>query len=273
MPPVKNPFDLYKQLPRTNCGDCGRASCLAFAAAVLKEEKRLEDCAHLDRSVARSIAPVISRQADLESIRAEQLKELKKEIERTDVVSRAAHLGAAASAGSIVIACLGKDFEVDRSGNVLSQCHTHAWFSLPLLDYILHSRGESPSGRWVPFRELAQGKTWSRLFERRCEQPLKRIADTHSDLFADLIGMFAGASCPEVFGSDISVILNPLPLVPVLICYWKPDEDIASKLHLFFDDTAERNLSIESLFTLGTGMVRMFEKIMYRHTDGRSELD
>jgi hypothetical protein len=247
-------------------------SCLAFAAAVLKEEKRLEDCVHLDRAVARRIAPVISRQVDLESIRAEQLKELKQKIERTDIVSRAVLLGARDHAGSIVVTCLGKDFAVDRAGNVMSQCHTHAWFSLPLLDYILHSRGANPSGRWVPLRELEQGQTWSRLFERRCEQPLKRIADTHSDLFGDLVGMFAGASSPDLFGSDISVVLHPLPLVPILICYWKSDEDIGSKLHLFFDDTAERNLSIESLFTLGTGMVRMFEKIMYRHTDGRSEL-
>ena len=273
MPPVKNPLDLYKLLPRTNCGDCGMTSCLAFAAAVLKEEGRLDDCAHLDRTVARRIAPDLSRQVNLESIREEQLKELKRKIGSTDVASRAALLGAVARGGSIVVKCLGKNFEVDQAGNVMSQCHTHAWFSLPLLDYLLHSRGERPSGRWLPFRELEQGRTWSRLFERRCEQPLKRVADTHSDLFSDLVGMFSGSSSSEVFGSDISVILHPLPLVPVLICYWKPDGDLASKLDLFFDDTAERNLSIESLFTLGTGLVRMFEKIMYRHTDGRSPLD
>jgi hypothetical protein len=69
------------------------------------------------------------------------------------------------------------------------------------------------------------------------------------------------------------VVLYPFPKVPVLICYWKPEDDIGSKLHLFFDDTAEKNLHIESLFTLGTGLVRMFEKIMHRHTDGKSALD
>jgi hypothetical protein len=46
-----------------------------------------------------------------------------------------------------------------------------------------------------------------------------------------------------------------------------------SQLHLFFDDTAERNLPVESLFTMATGIVRMLERIMYRHTDGASELD
>jgi hypothetical protein len=86
--------------------------------------------------------------------------------------------------------------------------------------------------------------------------------------------MFGGSSTYNSFDADIDVVLSPLPKVPVLICYWEPEEDgMPSKLHLFFDDTAEQNLPIGSLFTLGTGMVRMFEKIMHRNTDGKSALD
>jgi hypothetical protein len=272
MHPIKTPLELYKELPRTNCGDCGAASCLAFAAAVIRDELRLDRCRHLDPANASRLAAAVSRQTNLDSIREEQLRELRKKIAGRDILSRASLLGASAGRGTLVIKCLGRDFEIDASGNVASQCHTHAWFSLPLLDYALHSSGEEPSGRWVPFRELPQGKTWNPLFEQRCERPLKQIADRHGDLFGDLVELFAASSSAAAFGSDISVVLLPLPRVPVLICYWRPEEDMASKLHLFFDDTAERNLPIESLFTLGTGMVRMFEKIMHRHTDGRSEL-
>ncbi|MBW2053577.1 MAG: Fe-S cluster protein, partial [Deltaproteobacteria bacterium] len=35
--------------------------------------------------------------------------------------------------------------------------------------------------------------------------------------------------------------------------------------HIFFDETAEDNLRIESIFALGTGLVRMFEKIALTH--------
>ncbi len=272
MPSITTPLELYRQLPRTNCRDCGAASCLAFAAAVLKEEKRLEACPHLDRAAAGRLQTSLARQVNLESIQEGQLKELRTALVGTDLSARSGLLGATTGDGTIVIKCLGRDFEVDRAGNVLSECHTHAWFSLPLLDYVLHSRGEAPSGRWVPFRELPNGRTWQPLFERRCERPLKRIADVQSDLFADLVKMFSGTAAKAAFDSNISVVLHPLPKVPLLICYWNAEEDIESKLHLFFDDTAEQNLSIDSLFTLGTGMVRMFEKMMYRHTDGASEL-
>jgi hypothetical protein len=269
---IKTPLELYKHLQKTNCGDCGISTCLAFAAAVIKGEKRLTDCRHLDRDAGARLEEQIGRQVNIESIREEQLKELRTKIATIDIGSRAEQLGASSNGRTITIKCLGKDFDVDGQGQVASQCHTHAWFSLPLLDYILHSQGRDIGGRWVPFRELEHGKTWNPLFEQRCEKPLKLIADAYSDLFEDLISLFSGTSAQDRFESDIAVVLYPFPKVPVLICYWKPEEGMESKLHLFFDDTAEQNLSIESLFTLGTGLVRMFEKIMHRHTGGKSAL-
>lgn len=272
MPQITTPLELYKQLPKTNCGDCGITTCIAFAAAVIREEKRLADCPHIDRDALSRLGGRIERQVNIESIREEQLQEMRKKVAAIDIGSRAELLGGKNNGRTITVKCLGKDFEVDGQGQVASQCHTHAWFSLPLLDYILHSSGRDIAGKWVPFRELKNGATWAPLFEQRCEKPLKHIADTYSDLFEDLVTMFSGTSSLNDLHSDISVVLYPLPKVPVLICYWRPEEDMASKLHLFFDDTAEDNLHIESLFTLGTGLVRMFEKIMHRHTDGRSAL-
>jgi len=38
-----------------------------------------------------------------------------------------------------------------------------------------------------------------------------------------------------------------------------------SSLNVFFDDTAEENLIIDSLYALVTGLVMMFEKIAITH--------
>ena len=46
----KTPLEIYALLPKTNCGECGIATCLAFAAAVLKEEKHPADCPRLDQA-------------------------------------------------------------------------------------------------------------------------------------------------------------------------------------------------------------------------------
>jgi hypothetical protein len=172
----------------------------------------------------------------------------------------------------LIVTCLGREFEIDTTGAVASTCHTHAWFSIPLLHYLLQSEGAEPLGRWMPLRELEGGASWAGLFERRCEQPLQHLADRHPELFGDLVSLFSGAACPNAFGADISVLLHPLPKVPLMITYWKPEGDIGSKLHVFFDATAARNLPVESLFTLGTGIVRMLEKIMQKHTEISPEL-
>ena len=137
--------------------------------------------------------------------------------------------------------------------------------TIPILSYILNCKGAPVSGKWVPFRELEGGKTWYRLFGQRCEKPLKKLADTYTDLFNDMLHVFNGRQVENHYQSDISLVLHPLPLVPILICYWKPEDGLESSLNIFFDSTAEDNLNIESIYALATGLVRMFEKIALTH--------
>jgi len=271
MQKLNTPLDVYKLLPKSNCGHCGAATCMAFSAAVMKQEKTLSQCPHLDASTIALYCGKVEKQVNLEVIQEDVLKELQSKVASQDISPRAERLGARKDGDALVVPCLGKDFAVDAAGVVRSQCHTHAWFSVPLLSYLLFSQGVETSGRWVPFRELENGRKWGPLFERRCEQPMKQVADVHGELFEDLITLFSGRSSYNDFSSDISVVLYPLPKVPVLICYWKAEDDLESRLHLFFDDSAEKNLPIESLFTLGTGLVLMLEKIMHKHTHARAE--
>jgi len=94
---------------------------------------------------------------------------------------------------------------------------------------------------------------------------MKRVADLYTPLFDDIVHVFGGKKVDKQFESDISVVLHPLPKVPVMICYWLPEDGMDSSLHIFFDETADRNLDIGSVFTLGTGLAQMFTKIALRH--------
>jgi ArsR family metal-binding transcriptional regulator len=38
------PLNLYVYLPKTNCGECGEKTCMAFAIKVLNEGKKFGDC-------------------------------------------------------------------------------------------------------------------------------------------------------------------------------------------------------------------------------------
>jgi hypothetical protein len=117
----------------------------------------------------------------------------------------------------------------------------------------------------MSFRELRNGMPRYALFQKRCEWAMKRVADTYTDLFDDLVHIFSGRQVEERFESDISVVLHPLPLIPMMVCYWKPGDGLESSLNVFFDRVADDNLEIGSVFSLGVGMAQMFEKLALRH--------
>lgn len=94
---------------------------------------------------------------------------------------------------------------------------------------------------------------------------MQRIADVYTDLFDDLVHLFDAKQVESRFNADISVILPVLPLVPLMICYWRPEEGIGSSLNLFFDRSIDSNLGNETAFTLGAGLTQMFEKLAVRH--------
>jgi ArsR family metal-binding transcriptional regulator len=56
-------LDIWELLPRTNCKQCGEATCLAFAVALLQEKQTLEEC-----SIIRSDSNFVDRRAALKSM-------------------------------------------------------------------------------------------------------------------------------------------------------------------------------------------------------------
>ena len=263
---ITNPFEIYKLLPQTNCGECTLPNCLAFAAAVIKGQKQPGACPYLEAEARDRLAGRIGVREEFNRVRGEHLNVLKKQIGSVNFSKKAEKIGARLVSGKMALKSLGKDFFVDAQGNVTSECHTHIWMTVPLLSYIVQSNGEDIAGKWVPFRELRDGSPMNPLFVQRSEKPLKKLLDNDSDLLEDLLSIFSGERADNnLFSSDIALSLYPLPKVPILICYWKPDGGMDSDLNIFFDASAEKHLKIESIFSLGVGLVMMFEKIARKH--------
>ena len=80
-----------------------------------------------------------------------------------------------------------------------------------------------------------------------------------------MLQVFNGKQVEKHYDSDISLVLHPLPKIPILICYWQPEDGLESNLNLFFDANSDDNLGLESIYGLGAGLVRMFEKLAVTH--------
>lgn len=263
---LNNPLEVYKLLPKSNCRKCFLPSCLAFAAAVVQGEKKLKDCPDLDQSIAdRGTGDQNVNRTSVEKEMNKKFQLLQSQIAEINFSSRTGTLGGSLENDKLAISCLGKYFFISSKGNITSECHINPWVAIPILDYIINCQGNEPQEKWVPFRELPNGQSWNPLFLQRCEKPLKKVADNYTDLFENLVEIFSGRRTAPQFDSDVAIILYPLPKIPILICYWKPEDDMESMLNIFFDQNVEKNISIESLYSLSTGLVIMFEKISLTH--------
>lgn len=261
----QNPMEIFKLLDKSNCRRCNEATCLAFAVAVFQGRKKIDECPSISEDAIKYCKKVSESRATVEQDIYRTVELLKGKISTIDLSEAAQRIGGRYNTGKLTMKILGKDFSIESNGNLSSDIHVNPWIAIPVLNYVLYSAGEPLSEKWVPLRELKKGKDWYRLFGQRCEKPLKKVADTYTDLFEDMLNIFNGKKVENHYESDISLVLHPLPMVPLLICYWMPEDGFESNLNLFFDSTADDNLPIESIYALGTGLVRMFEKISLRH--------
>jgi len=265
MPPPQNAMEIFALLDKSNCRECGEKTCLAFAGAVYQGRRRVRECPRLSRAVAARYANDGAHANALEENREAFLQLLKDQVRDIDLAVAAARTGGRLEGNRLVIKILGKEFSVDSAGRLAADIHVNPWVAIPFLTYVLHTKGLLPTGQWVSLREFVEGRERFPLFQKRCESPMQAVADAYTGLFDDLVHIFNGREVEKQFQSDISVVLDPLPRVPLMICYWRRDEGLASKLHVFFDRTAEVNLDIGSLFSLGAGLAQMFERLALRH--------
>ncbi len=261
---ILSPLEIYKGLPKHNCGRCYVPTCLAFAAAVMAGRKKLEDCPALEPQRIAEFFAGLKRSASLEVDQAEFMDKLKLKMATIDLSQTAPLIGGVMSGNRLIVKALGKDFLVDQHGNLASECHIISWVQSPLLAYITNETHGDVTGRWISFREISGGIEWQGLFSRRCEAPLRKLADENQGLLEDLIDLFMGKAI-DWYQADIALILYPLPKVPILICYQAPDEDLESSLTIFFDECCPVNLHVKSIFTLCAGLVQMFTKIAEHH--------
>ena len=261
----KNAMEIFQLLEKSNCRDCGYKTCLAFAGAVFRGQSQLELCPKLDRETIERFSGEPRKEHTVEEIQEAYMNDLKEKISDLDLDEAARRIGGRVSSNKLTLKVLGKDFSVDSNGHLYTDIHINMWVAIPFLTYVLYSKGIPVTGNWVSFRELKDGKEGYPLFQKRCEESMKRVADTYTDLFDDMVHIFGGKQVEKQFESDISVVLHPLPKVPIMVCYWLPEDGLESSLNVFFDKTADENLGTDIVFTLGVGLSQMFAKLALRH--------
>jgi hypothetical protein len=249
-----NPIELYKKLPKKNCGECKQGKCMPFALSVIKGEADLTECPYLTPGAVKEIKASLKKS----DWREDLILSLKQEVSKMDFSEIAEGLGANFKEGYLVLNCLGREFKINQEGEVFANGQVTPWIKILLLHYIRLAGKGDLSGKWVSYSELKSGLIKASSFQRECEDPLKELLEDNLEVI-DLIFKRLGARKVNTFPTEYAWQLFLLPKIPIVILFWQKDEEFDSKLKILFDSTADRFLDAESIIFLVEGLVKNIE--------------
>ena len=252
-------IELYKRLPKKNCGRCRQKKCMPFALSLIKGEAEVTECPCLTGDEVKELQKMIVHS----DWREDLILRLRQAIRDIDFSYVAPHIGGELTGGSLMLKCMGREFMIAPDGEITTKGFITLWIKILLLHYIKTGGRADLSGRWVSFSELKSGMVKASSFTRDCEEPLKEMLDADLQKVVQLLIRF-GAEARNDFPTEYAWHISLLPRIPVVVLYWPGDSEFGSKVKVLFDSTADKFLDVESIMFLTEGLVYNIEAALSR---------
>ena len=252
------PLQLYKLTPKTNCGECGFATCLAFATQVIVGQGDLGACPYLDEEALQPF------QAQLEDqhkagigLKREGFEKaltfLRGEIKKWNFADIAESLGARLTAEGketgLELSYLGRPVRV-TSDDITSAVgdELSPWEKIFLYNYIIGG-AVAPLGSWVGMESFPNSISKIKSLKEHCEM---RLADSFAGKMSGLpalVGPLGRNVSQEHEDVDFAAEFKILPRLTIRILWWdeEPAEGFEAKTKFLFDANALSTLDLESL--------------------------
>jgi hypothetical protein len=121
-----------------------------------------------------------------------------------------------------------------------------------ILHYLSGAGPTLPTGEWVAYQEIPDGKFYLDAFLRRAKNPLIHTFGEDPELLARLAT--ATYDARPLDQGDLGLTLRALPKVPVALILWRGDDEFPPEGTILFDKSVARMLSAEDIAWLA-GMV------------------
>lgn len=265
--------DLYaKILPRTNCGECGFSTCIAFAGMVVSQKHPLENCPHIPGDVLKSAREELEQQYKegrwlKKDMAKEALEWARKKAASMELKAISARVGGKweTSEGKekMVLPCFNKNLVITRdeirddAGGELSR-------NEQTFVYIHMAQGGSqePKGKMKSLKEFPNTVSKIVSMKAHVEDPLKRKFASFPDRLAAACEALGGKNRKTVYDSpDLAYEFAAFPKVPVVLLFWDEKDGFEAEVKLLFDETVTLHLDIESILFLSEHLAHMLMEV------------
>lgn len=257
-----NPLDILQRTPKTNCGECGHPSCLAFSAAVSRAGTEITLCPYVDlqgfnskisggKKNMNTLADQVAEEHDLALVR-----HLQEKVRALDFGSIAKSLGAdwhSDDQDTLYLRYLGQDVVLGKTKILVGNTDAPDPRDQILLYNYVHSRGgRKPDNTWIGMESLPNSISKVKTLATYCENRIAELlSGKPADILREIGRQLDGYEGPEDLGSSATsaFIIPVLPMVPQFVLFWEkePDEGFEAKTKVLFDHHVLDFLDLESL--------------------------
>ncbi|MGQ9498816.1 MAG: DUF3786 domain-containing protein [Dissulfurimicrobium sp.] len=268
---MKTVFDIIRLTPKTNCGKCGFATCMAFAVAVLNSGVSQNTCPNIEKTDDED-EEGCALATEPKNPETALIKELKSRLIGIDLTQRAGGLGAITiqkeCETALKLLYLGREVIISAGGiSDLSGQELDPRDQILLYNYVFSGGNSRLSLEWVGLESFANSISKVVTLRRYTEEKLAAVFEgdiSGLEAAAHSIGAKPVASCY----ADLCLTIPVLPMVPLQIHFWDADREdgFEARVKVLFDKTALDFLDIESLVFASE---RTVETLIRRHHSAR----
>lgn len=269
------PLEFLKFTPKTNCGECGYAACLAFAAAVTKSGENPGKCPYVDVSRLGDEFAMADRGhvlSDVEGLLDEKdmalVAHLKSKIREVNFPVIAPKLGCAWSGPETNILSfryLGRDVTLSGEGIFIDGKEAEEPRDQILLyNYIFYGGGAASSGDWVGMESLPNSISKVRTLRVYCEERIANFFCGKVALLRECAGKIdAVLKDHQEPGCTAAFQVAVLPRLPMLLLFWDEDREdsFPPRIKILYDQNVLDVLDIESLVFASERMAECLEAV------------
>lgn len=252
---MKTAVEIYRFLPRTNCGKCGTASCFGFAAKLATHQASLDDCAVMTQAAREALRELSVEHTSPGTVYDQALESLQPKIQALDFGKVVSLFGATLiSPEKLEFRFLNEDYAItkekilDSSGK-----EPRPWISIIIYNHLCMPDPPSPAGEWTSFSSIPASHAKDKAWAGHVEEVIAKHFSGNGEALKAACEKSGGIRSDMKGNHDAAYEFRFFPHYPVLLLFYEamPEENFPAQCKLLLDRTAPRYLDIESIVVLG----------------------
>ncbi|MEK6744963.1 MAG: DUF3786 domain-containing protein [Nitrospirota bacterium] len=253
---MKTAVDIYKLLPKTNCGSCGMPTCFGFAAKVASSMASLSACSNLSDDAKTALAGELEdKEPSRGTVYEQALISLRPKIAALDFARTAATFGAdLIDTDTMELTFLGDKYRIarehifDKSGK-----EPVPFISILIYNHLSMPNPPALAGEWITFSSVPASHAKDKAWASHVEEVIARHFTENIEGLKQACERMGGVMSDIKGSHDAAYEFRFFPRYPVLLQFYDavPAEDFPAQCKLLLDKTVDKYLDIESIVVLG----------------------